>query len=450
MKRSRSPARWPLFALGVAALLHAAPGDLSAQQQRGSVQLRNGSDLALRYELVGIAPDDAFGSAMGFDFFSRDNEQDFLVGAPGAIPAASGPAHGMLLGFDPTTGSEVARIGGDALRLGRVRRFGESVGVLGHPTGGPRAWWAVGAPATVDSRHKGVVVVIGDQPLTERYRLRGARKALFGWKVFTLFSDVDDDGGTIRALDFVVTAPADGRAGRRKQRGSVSLYSVLTGERLWRTRGEGRFSRFGYAAVGTPDRNADGIRDIWVSAPGSGIEGVPAAIFLLSGRDGTVLRRFAAPDGAALFGYSLAQPGDLDDDGENDLMVGAPATPLGATSEVGRVYVLSGVDGRVLLELSGEDRDQWFGATLSGSITTLGTERRWFIASAPPTTVARPITRGRLEVLDTDALTLFSLTGDGAGQRFGAALGGFRDLDGDTYAEIPIAAPATDPTFIPR
>lgn len=435
--------------LAVLALAPAAPPQASRADTPGAIEVLSGRTWQSLYSVHGTAAADGFGAATSSDQFTCPGEPDLVVGAPGALPAERGPAYGRAVVLDPADGRRLAVVDGNALPGGTVRRLGESVAVLGHPTGGLLAWLALGAPASVDSRQRGTVLVFGDRALTEHYRLRGAKKALFGWRVFTLFSDVDGDAE--RALDFVVTAPTEGRAGRNKQRGAVYLYSVLTGNRIWRARGPGRFARFGYAAAGAGDRDDDGINDVWVSAPGSVEADVAGAVFLLSGADGSELMRIDAPNPGETFGFALANIWDRNDDGVRDLLVSAPDADVRRKGAAGRVYVISGLDGEILDEIEGRVRGQWLGTDLGSASAVAGGERRLLIGSAPPTDGAPPrAARGRLEVLAEDTRRLRTLRGSAPNARFGALIGGLRDMDEDGYLELVVAAPGAGPGFIPR
>ena len=103
----------------------------------------------------------------------------------------------------------------------------------------------------------------------------------------------------------------------------------------------------------TDDVNGDGVRDVWFGSPEvpPELDGRREAALLLSGRDGTEIRRvhepFARDD--ASFGRGLALVGDQDGDGTRDLLVGAPSRGGGS------VYVISGRDGVALGRVAGRD-----------------------------------------------------------------------------------------------
>ncbi|HTF89744.1 MAG TPA: integrin alpha [Planctomycetota bacterium] len=65
-------------------------------------------------------------------------------------------------------------------------------------------------------------------------------------------------------------------------------------------------------------------------------------------------------DGGTLFGSSVVCVGDVDKDGRDDIAVSAPLA-WSKSGRTGQVLILSGTDGGVLRELSGDSEDTWFG-----------------------------------------------------------------------------------------
>lgn len=54
------------------------------------------------------------------------------------------------------------------------------------------------------------------------------------------------------------------------------------------------------------------------------------------------------------YGFRISKAGDLDGDGHPDILVGSPMNTVGGVVGVGKVYVYSGADGRVLHEFEGD------------------------------------------------------------------------------------------------
>jgi hypothetical protein len=110
-------------------------------------------------------------------------------------------------------------------------------------------------------------------------------------------------------------------------------------------------------SAGAPgDINGDGVPDIYVAATGQNAGGLMGAGegFIFSGSDGSLLRVVDGPaeQAGAGFGWALANAGDPDGDGGQDLLVGqfSSADPGGYSAGA---WVLDGATGNVLTSFPG-------------------------------------------------------------------------------------------------
>ncbi len=119
---------------------------------------------------------------------------------------------------------------------------------------------------------------------------------------------------------------------------------------------------FGVALAAVPDVNGDQIPDVVMG------NYVVAAIF--SGADGALLRVLASPDDTSLggFGQTLAGLDDQDGDGLGDVVVGAPNTATDEATFPGRAYLFSGGTGRLLraFDSPNVEQDADFGLSVAG------------------------------------------------------------------------------------
>ena len=172
----------------------------------------------------------------------------------------------------------------------------------------------------------------------------------FGWSIASA-GDVNGDGKP----DILVGAPGVG-AGAGTDTGRVYMVSSEGSTVLFKVDGDQPASRFGHSVAGIGDVNGDGVADIAVGAPRAPVlgRGNAGKVFVLSGRDGRLLYNLEGPSAGSSFGHALAGAGDMDGDGVSDLLVGAP----GFNANAGAVFVFSGRDGKKLYEFSGSPREE--------------------------------------------------------------------------------------------
>lgn len=160
--------------------------------------------------------------------------------------------------------------------------------------------------------------------------------------------DIDGDGFD----DLVAGAP--GVDGPAIDAGAVFVYLGegslgALGEPAAVSANVGLGGQLGYAVSGGGDLDGDGYADVVAGAPGPGLTGLEAWVWLggATGLDPSSAQRVIPSDGAGGrgFGIMVSTTGDLDGDGHADLVVGAPSdgAPMGA----GAAYVYLGDSGGV-------------------------------------------------------------------------------------------------------
>ncbi|MFI5242481.1 MAG: FG-GAP-like repeat-containing protein [Gemmatimonadales bacterium] len=164
--------------------------------------------------------------------------------------------------------------------------------------------------------------------------------------------DVDHDG----VEDFVASAPTKSVGGANA--GRVYVYSSATGKLLWSADGAPG-SQLGTGVESAGDIDGDGVQDVVAGAPYAG------RAYVYSGTNGHVLLTLKAENDSDAFGTHVSTAGDVDHDGHADIFVGAPGNNAGGAG-AGRAYVFSGKDGHLLLTLTGERAGDAFGSTVGG------------------------------------------------------------------------------------
>src|SRR6185295_13223662 len=105
------------------------------------------------------------------------------------------------------------------------------------------------------------------------------------------------------------------------------------------------------------DVNGDGFDDILIGSGGKnnhGRHGVRAVAAVYSGQTGEVIYTFS--DGSTEFGAAVASAGDVNGDGVNDILIGSPRWKGSGElhhGRVGRVYLYSGATGELIRTFEG-------------------------------------------------------------------------------------------------
>jgi hypothetical protein len=254
--------------------------------------------------------------------------------------------------------------------------------------------------------------------------------ALFGHWVMPV-PDLSGDG----LADVVVAAPLAPVGGR--VRGILVARSPRTGEEIWkRTEIEGESLGWDVALAG--DHDGDGRVDLFVGAP----SGDSGRVYLLSGKDGSVLRTYTPRDARGSFGWYVARLDDLDGDGRADLAVGAPTAQAADGALVGEAWVFSSASGNELHHWREADGRGGFGGVLA-AVADLDGDGKGEVAVAAPGTedLARTIP-GEIRIYSTGTgEELRRWSGSQPGELYGRMIIGAGDLDGDGVEDLAIGAP---------
>ena len=194
-------------------------------------------------------------------------------------------------------------------------------------------------------------------------------------------------------------------------------------------------SYFASAVSGAGDGNADGYADVIVGYPYSSANGkFSGSALVFSGKDGAHLHTFEGDSQGDFFGYSVGGAGDINGDGFDDIFCGTNSGLYG-TTDYG-VYVFSGKDGSVLHALAPN-----FGikASAAGDVN----------ADGVPDLIVGDYTDGAwsgtaLVFSGLDGSILHTFHGKKAGDFLGEAVGGAGDVNGDGFADVIIGSPRTD------
>ena len=253
---------------------------------------------------------------------------------------------------------------------------------------------------------------------------------LFGHWVMPV-PDLSGDG----LADVVIAAPHANLDGR--WRGVVVARSPKTGEELWK-RVETESESLGWDLTLAGDYDGDGRTDLFVGAPSE----PSGRVYLLSGKDGTVLQTYAPRAEGATFGWYVARVDDLDGDGRADLAVGGPLAANADGARVGGAWVLSSASGKELHHWKGADPRGGFGGVVAALGDLDGDGKGEIGVAAPATEDQTRTLPGELHIYSgATGKELRHWSGRQPGEEFGRMVVDAGDLDGDGVEDIAIGAP---------
>ncbi|MEM1057474.1 MAG: integrin alpha, partial [Bacteroidota bacterium] len=207
------------------------------------------------------------------------------------------------------------------------------------------------------------------------------------------------------------------------------------------------FDDFGVAVAGAGDLDGDGLADLAIGAPEADPNGASsgAAYVFSNANSGAGIAEWEAFGGASgdRFGAAVASAGDVNGDGYDDVIVGAPEY----ASSRGRAYVFYGGPGADAVPdvvLTGNALGDEFGRSVSGAGDVNGDGYDDVIVGAPLSDL-EATDSGRANIYfggpSMNATEDVVLTRDRGNARFGKSVSGAGDVNGDGYADVIVGSP---------
>lgn len=193
---------------------------------------------------------------------------------------------------------------------------------------------------------------------------------------------------------------------------------------------------FGTVLELTADVDGDGFEDLLVGAPKPDWWSESGEAHVHSSASGEQLQ--SLPGSHFSFGQAMAGVESIDGDAVPDFIVGAPHAD-GTVSQSGTLTVFSGSDASILYSLSGAESGQQFSASLSvvGDLDGDGFDD--FLVGSPGASSPGGADAGRVEVVSgIDGSIIDQLESVVAGEQFGAAVLAVADWDGDGFRDFVI------------
>ncbi len=203
-------------------------------------------------------------------------------------------------------------------------------------------------------------------------------------------------------------------------------------------------NRMGFSVAGLGDVNGDGVPDLLVGSPKKdteeGLADVGSAI-IFSGANGSVIRSLNPPDQGGAeengrFGTAVADAGDVNHDGVDDILIGAPGDS--------RAYVFNGATGALIFTITSPagrnaERLPSFGAAVAGGQDLDGDGTPDFVIGAPN---QKSLQGAAYVFKGSDGTLLFRLRGPRQGfVKFGTSVAVTPDVTGDGRPDILVGAP---------
>jgi len=395
--------------LGCSALL---AGTVTAQSVRTTYQ--------------GDIPNDRLGVSVGnAGDVNNDGVDDIVLGAPedGFIFDLREGYARVLSGVDL---SEIFTYNGVTPAGG----LGLAVDGVGHVNGDAFGDIIVGAPFDGASQ-AGMVRVISGSTYLPIWTVTGGPGDLLG-SVVSWVGDINNDGRD----DFMFGAPAASPDGMTSS-GYARVYSGANGSMLFGSQGFSTGDRVGSSVAGLGDINGDNHDDFIVGSASLG-----ATVY--SGQTGLpIFPAFTSFSADDVYGGVVAGIGDVNGDDVPDFAIGATQDGSIFALAPGYVELRSGTDGTLIRTLTGDNLSDRFGAAIDGAgdVNNDGTDD--VIVGADQTALALT---GYVKVFSgADGSVLHTFTGDANADHFGQSVAGMRDLDGDDSYEFLIGASFASP-----
>lgn len=192
----------------------------------------------------------------------------------------------------------------------------------------------------------------------------------------------------------------------------------------------------GAAVARAGDLDGDGVQDLLLGAPysslGVTVGGMARAY---SGKTGAVLHTWLGANVGGVFGWSVSAAGDANSDGIDDVAIGEPGYPGG-----GKVHVYSGLTYALIVSRPGVAGDN-NGISVGGGLDTNLDGYDDVIGGA---TAGNGTVRVYTGNPGTILTTIWTWIGDAPADFFGRAVAAAGDLDNDGFGDVVVGAPLND------
>jgi hypothetical protein len=322
-------------------------------------------------------------------------------------------------------------------------QLGDSVAVLGDLDGDGYSEFAVGAPfSDVGGVSTGSVRVVSGRTGQSLFTFHGLAAGDRLGESVGRAGDVNGDG----VPDLIAGAPLHDHNGKTNC-GMARVWSGANGSVLYTWYGDDANDWFGASVDGAGDVTGDDRQDLIVGAPygkGSVTSNVGEAR-IFNGATGAVVRTHNAPLGVAVLGASVSGAGDINQDGWDDVIVGAPQSSY-THQDAGRAWVFSGKTGATLFSWDGASSGENFGASVDGGGDVNLDGYPDLVIGAPYADYAGGNSGSAFVYSGRTGTQLYNFKGTAGGDELGRASALAGDVDGDGWVDVVAGAKLKDQT----
>jgi hypothetical protein len=386
------------------------------------------------FSAEGVFSGDKLGSSVsGIGDINNDGQADFIAGAPSASPNGLFKA-GSAFVYSGRTGQVLRTIHGAHI----TDYLGYSVSGVGDVNFDGYPDYAIGARGERNLRgvsDSGAVYVYSGNSGALLYRLDGSDYSRLGSSI----SAVGDVNGDLHD-DFLAGADSVS-VGSSLYVGEAILYSGIDGSVIHRLVGTQDRAYFGHSVAGISDVDNDSAPDLIVGEYQFGL-GNEGAVHVFSGRTGSLRYTLFGTGINERFGEAVSSVRDIDHDGVDDLVIGAPGFAPPGGSNRGAVYVYSGRAPNQLLVVTGAADSDLLGSSVAGATDVTGDGKPDILVGA-----INEGPDGAVAVLDArTGIRSATLQATYPASGYGSAVAVVGDLDQDGIDDVLVGAPSASPS----